>query len=216
MHRAVVLALSVLCAGCLVSEQEGTVHTLYNPDQDGSTRGEFTIHFDNAYNKGVVFGRSALLALLGLWVVYAELGSWNKTLTLLLGAPALAASAWLLNQDLPTLQRYRINVRAAELRIEIPPSSAREITWGQVHAMTVLGHEFPRLGSRDPRPRLGSRDLRPENDSPVADIGDWRTLDLSLDGGEVLKIDLSRLSLEQRITVFGAIAMRARLVEVAR
>lgn len=216
MHRAVVLALSMLCAGCLVSEQQGTVHTLYNPNQDGSTSGEFTIHFDNAYNKGVVFGRSALLALLGLWFVSVELGCRTKTLTLVLGAPALAASAWLLNQDLPTLLRYRINVRAAGLRVEIPPAAAREIVWDQLQGMTVLGHEFPRLGSRDPRPRLGPRDLRPENDSPVADIADWRTLDLRLAGGEVLKIDLSRLSLEQRITVFRAIAMRARLVEVAR
>ena len=69
-----VLWVPLLCAGCLASEQEGTTHTVYNPDQDGSG-GDFSIHFGSPYNKAVVFGRSALLTLVGLWFVSGARGA---------------------------------------------------------------------------------------------------------------------------------------------
>lgn len=202
--RVPVLAVCLLGAGCLISEQAGVL--LPDGPQGDGRLGEISLHFDSTYNRALVYGRSALLVMLALFVFALERGTWKKTLSALIGVPVLAASGWLVTRDLPTLQGYRVQILASGLFVRIPPGAERKFAWDEIEAMTVHGQEYPRLGSRAGRP------LKDDGLWKLG-IAEWKTADLKLTRGETSVIDLTRLSIEHRQTLFLTIAKRAGLVE---
>jgi hypothetical protein len=196
--RAVVLVSCVLAAGCMVSNQKGQLVPDGNPRYWDQKLGEVTFHFDSTYNQGVVFGRSLALVLVALWVFASERGG-KRVLTFVLGVPLVLGAAFLLVRDLPTLRHYRIAVLDDGLTLEIPPEPAREIPWAAIDSLFVSGRELKR-GPADPRGR-----------NPFVDVPEWERMELRTTGGESFEVDLSRLSWEQRQSVWKAIVVRAGL-----
>jgi hypothetical protein len=184
----------------MISEQTGQLVPDGNPRYWDQKLGEVSFHFDSGYNKAVVFGRPLVLALLAGWLFRAEKGG-QRVLSLFLGLPLLALAGFLLFRDLPSLLRYRIAALESGLVIDIPPEAGREVPWDAVETMTVSGWEL-RRGQTGP---LGP--------NPFSDVPEWETMELGFVGGERVRVDLRRLSWEQRQSVWKAIAVRGRLVE---
>lgn len=189
--KALVAFLALFLCGCLISEQEG----------EGTE--ELTFHFDSTFNKAVVYGRSAALGLLAFWFFAAERGTSKKVASIALGLPALGLAGWFLFRDLPTLQHYRVEVRDGGLYLRIPPEPEKEVQWGSIETMVIKGIEYQR-GTVNPVTR--QKDM-------WTDLPDWHTLELRLVGEDPYAVDLERLSVEQRQTLWKAIATRARMVE---
>lgn len=201
--QTAVLLLAVSAASCMISEQTGQLVPDGNPRYWDQKLGDVRFDFDSPYNKGVVYGRSLALALLAFWIFRAEKGG-QRMLSLVLGLPLLLAAAFLLYRDLPTLRAYRIEATAGGLVLEIPPDVMREVRWNGVHSLTVSGWEMRRT-SEDPRGK-----------NPFADVPEWETMDLTLEGEETVRVDLRRLSWEQRQSVWKAIVVRAGLAPRGR
>ena len=200
LSRTFVLVAGLLAVGCMVSDQKGQLVPDGNPRYWNQKLGEVSFDFDSTWNRGAVFGRSVALGLLALWIFAAERGG-KKVLSLFLGLPLLGLAGFLLYQDLPTLLHYRIAALESGLVIEIPPDTSVDAGWNAVESLSVTGWEIKR-GAQGP---LGK--------NPFTDVPEWETMDVRLAGGELVTIDLRRLSWEQRQSVWKAIAVRAGLVE---
>jgi hypothetical protein len=184
----------------MISDQKGQLVPDGNPRYWDQKLGEVSFDFDSTWNRGVVFGRSAALGLLALWLFASERGG-KKVLSLFLGVPLVGLAAFLLYQDLPALLHYRIAALESGLVIEIPPDTSVDTGWNAVESLSVTGWEMKR-GAAGP---LGK--------NPFTDVPEWETLEVRLVGGESATVDLRRLSWEQRQSVWKAIAVRAGLVE---
>lgn len=200
LSRALVVVASLLAAACMVSEQRGQLVPDGNPRYWDQKLGEVSFDFDTPWNRTAVYGRSAALVLAALWIFSAERGG-KKMLSLVLGLPLVVAAGFLLYQDLPTLQRYRIAALDSGLVIEIPPDVSIDAGWNAVESLSVTGWEMKR-GAPGP---LGK--------NPFTDVPEWETMDVRVAGEDLVTVDLRRLSWEQRQSVWKAIAVRARLVE---
>ena len=200
LSRALVVVASLLAAACMVSEQRGQLVPDGNPRYWDQKLGEVSFDFDTPWNRTAVYGRSAALVLAALWIFSAERGG-KKMLSLVLGLPLVVAAGFLLYQDLPTLQRYRIAALESGLVIEIPPDVSIDAGWNAVESLSVTGWEMKR-GAPGP---LGK--------NPFTDVPEWESMDVRVAGEDLVTVDLRRLSWEQRQSVWKAIAVRARLVE---
>ena len=200
LSRTLVLVAGLVAAGCMVSDQKGQLVPDGNPRYWDQKLGEVSFDFDSTWNRGAVFGRSAALVLLALAIFAAERGG-KKALSLFVGLPLVVLAGYLLYQDLPTLLHYRIAALESGLVIEIPPDVSVDAGWDAVESLSVTGWEMKR-GAPGP---LGK--------NPFTDVPEWEAMDLRLAGGELVTVDLKRLSWEQRQSVWKAIAVRAALVE---
>ena len=200
--RPVVLAALVALAGvgCMISEQTGQLVPDGNPRYWDQKLGEVTFHFDTTWNRVAVFGRSALLALLALWIFRSETGG-KRVLTIAVGIPLLGVAAWLLARDLPSLRGHRIAALERGLALEIPPDPLREVPWADIDSMLVTGWELKRGAPP------------PGGANPFTDVPEWERMQVRTAAGETVDVDLKRLSWEQRQSVWKAIAVRAHLVE---
>ena len=194
------LLISLLAAGCMISEQTGQLVPDGNPRYWDQKLGEVTFHFDSTWNRVVVFGRSALLALLALWFIRSESGG-KRLLTYAVGIPLLMVAAWLVAKDLPSLRRYKIAALEHGLVIEIPPDPMREVPWTDVQSMLVTGWELKKGAPP------------PGGANPFTDVPEWERMQVHTSSGDTFDVDLKRLSWEQRQSVWKAIAVRAHLVE---
>lgn len=163
--RICVLAVCLLCAGCLLSEQAGVLF----PDGDARV-GEIALHFDSTYNKALVYGRSALLVILALFVFSLERGTWKKGLSAMIGVPLLAASGWLVTRDLPTLRDYRIQLLSSGLFVRIPPEPERKLAWDEIESMAVQG-----LSTRVSGPAAGAHRRTAASGASASRIGRRRS-----------------------------------------
>ena len=111
-------------SGCMISEQEG---------QDLQ---DLTFHFDTGFNRIGLFARSGALAVVALWLFA---GSKKNAVPVLFGIGFLAAAAWLLIKDYPTLSRYRVQVLGEGLVLAIPPEEEKTLPWGAIEEMYVEG-----------------------------------------------------------------------------
>ena len=108
----------LLCAfllsgsGCMISEQEG---------QD---REDLTFYFDTEFNRIMLFARSGALGGVALWLFA---GSKKNAVPILFGVAFLAAAAWLMIKDYPTLSRYRVQVLGEGLSLAIPPEEEKTL-----------------------------------------------------------------------------------------
>jgi hypothetical protein len=195
-----VLLLALLTAGCMISEQTGQLVPDGNPRYWDQKLGEVTFHFDSTWNRVAIFGRSALLALLALWIFRSESGG-KRLLTFAVGIPLLVVAAWLVAKDLPSLRRYKIAALEHGLVVEIPPDLSREVPWRDVDSMDVTGWELKRGAPP------------PGGANPFTDVPEWERMQVHTTAGDTIDVDLKRLSWEQRQSVWKAIAVRAHLVE---
>jgi hypothetical protein len=199
--KTLMLAVALLSAGCMISEQDGQLIPDGNLRYWNQQLGDVRFHFDSTFNKVVLYGRSAALVVVALWVFAAERGG-KPLFSLVLGPPLLAAASFLVYRDLPTLREYEIAARAGGLTLAIPPAPRREMTWDEIETMSVKGVELRR--SQEP----------PGGKNPFVDLPEWESMELRTTSGETFTVDLTRLSQEQRQSVWKAIVVRARLQQL--
>ena len=173
-------------SGCMISEQEG---------QD---REDLTFHFDTEFNRIILFARSGVLAAVAVWLFA---GSKKNAVPILFGVVFLAAAAWLLIKDYPTLSRYRVQVLGEGLVLAIPPEEEKTLPWVAIEELYVEG-----MGSASEMPR--------DEFERRLSLPDWHSMRITEAGGAVHEVDLKLLSVEQRQILWRAIARRANLVEI--
>lgn len=194
--------LALMAAGCLMSEQIG------EPVGQGRSRrpnDDVTIHFDTQFNRLVLFGRSAALAGIAFWV-FSSFG--KKPGPLLVGGAFLATAGWLLVKDYPSLNGYRLEVASAGLTLKVPPDLDTLIPWESVEELELEGFGYARIGGG---PTFGG--ARP---SVGLELPDWKTMKLTVAGGQSHLIQLDELSIEHRQIFAKALIKRADLVEEKR
>jgi hypothetical protein len=173
-------------SGCLISEQMG---------QD---REDLTFHFDTEFNRIALFARSGALAAVALWLFA---GAKKSPGSAVLGGVLLAAAAWLVVKDYPTLRRYHVQVLGEGLVLGIPPEEEMTLPWGAIEEMYVEG-----VGSATEVPR--------DEFERRLSLPDWHSMRITVTGGATHDVDLKLLSVEQRQILWRAIARRASLVEI--
>ena len=173
-------------SGCMISEQEG---------QD---REDLTFHFDTEFNRIILFVRSGVLAAVAVWLFA---GSKKNSVPILFGVVFLAAAAWLLIKDYPTLSRYQVQVLGEGLVLAIPPEEEQTLPWGAIEEMYVEG-----MGSASEMPR--------DEFERRLSLPDWHSMRITVAGSATHDVDLKLLSVEQRQILWRAIARRASLVEI--
>jgi len=176
-------------------------------EQSGEFNTDLTYHFGNDLNYYVLFGRSAGLAMVASWIFSAEKKSSSKLLSILLGVPAVLTAGYLLYRDYPTVKSYRIELVDSGLYLNVPPDPEIHIDWSSIKTMEVKGIDYGR-GIRNPNPMAPMSET-----SYFTDLPDWHDMTLTLTDGQTYRVDLSRLSVEQRQILWRAIAKRAQLVE---
>jgi hypothetical protein len=187
VRAALTLAIFGLCAaGCMISEQTGQGNE------------DLVFFFDTEFNRIMLFGRSALIAAVALWVFA---GSGKKTGPVLFGVGLIAASLGLFAKDYPRLSRYRVQVLNEGLVLEIPPEPEMSFPWDAIQEMYVEG-----VGPA--RPDDG------DAFSKMLELPEWHVLRITLAGGATQEVNLELLSIEQRQTLWKAIARRAHLVKM--
>lgn len=198
--RLLLLCLALSSTACAVSEQEGRLQPPGNPryHTDGQL-GEVAFHFDSTFNKAAIFGRTAALGLLALFV-FGSGSRGRNVVTTIVAVAALGAAAWLLVRDLPTFS-YEVRVGKGGLDLKIPPAAARHIEWSELEEMRISGYEW-----------IGARSLGTSSPN-FASLPEWQTMELRLVGGEEIVVDLERLSVEHRQNFWRAIAAHSDLSE---
>jgi len=166
---------------------------------------DVAIHFDTQFNRIVVLGRSAALAGIALWI-FSSLGA--KPSSILVGVAFLATAVWLVVKDYPSLTGYRLEVAPAGLTLKVPPNLDTLVPWESVEALELEGFGYARIG--------GGAQLMPfggARASAGVELPDWKTMKLTLAGGQSHMIQLDELSIEHRQIFAKALIKRAGLVE---
>lgn len=193
-HLRLVLLLFAACAlaGCLMSEQEGERSHANSPPPE-----RMAFHYDSGLNRGIVWGRSAALVLLGLWIASLA-GKEKKLVAIGLGTlPCVGLAGWLLVQGLGEISGYRIDVETDRLVVRMPGEEQRDFYWEQIDELWVEGTAYE-LGGGLPT------------------FEEYDTMELRLTGGESYVVDLTRLSVEQRGTLWQAVVRKAQMIAAPR
>jgi len=204
MPPKILLAVSllVLSTGCLVSEQIG------EPVGHGTSRmaGEdVAIHFDTDFNRIILFGRSAALVVIALWIFSA----WGlKPGSILVGGTLIGAAGWLVAKDYPAVEGYRLEVAAEGLTVKVPPDLDTLVSWRSIEELELEGFGYARIGGG---PQFTAQGM---TQGAGLELPDWKTMKLTLAGGQVHTIRLDALSIEHREILANALIKRAGLVEV--
>lgn len=186
VRAALLLAFVWLsAAGCMISEQSGQGHE------------ELVFFFDTQFNRIMLFGRSAILGVVALWVFA---GARRKAGPVLFGVGVLALAAGLFAKDYPRLSRYRVQVLQEGLVLEIPPEPEMKLPWESIKEMYIEGVGPVRSGRGDAI-------------SKMLELPEWHLMRIGVAGGETYEVNLELLSIEQRQTLWKAIAARAHLVQ---
>ena len=194
LRLVILFGWAVLASGCMISEQAGQIPQ------------ELAFHFDTDFNRAIVFGRPIALFLLVMWIF----AKFKKPNAILLSLPLLVLAGWTLAKDFPSLVDYRVEVRDDALYLNIPPEPEKVIPWNTVEEMEIEGTDWASAGggpSVTPTP-FGVR----KTEYAWSELPEWQTMKIMADGETHLVI-LAKLSVEQRQTLWRAIAKRARLVK---
>jgi hypothetical protein len=184
----VLLAIS-LSTGCLVSEQVGERTHVNSPAPE-----EISFHFDSSFNKTLVFGRSAALLAVALWVFSLRKGP-SGLVPIVLAAALAVTSVSLLWMGWTKMHDYRIDVRRDHLHLMIPGESELRLDWSEIEEIDVEGMA-----------------LNVEMVGPGMEWAPrWEDLKIVQSGGRVHDVDLRPLSVEQRGTFWRAIVSKAQL-----
>jgi hypothetical protein len=170
-------------------------------EQIGQGNEDLTFHFDTDFNLIILFGRSAALAALGLWIYNA----WKKSIFASLVAVAVLATAgWFFFRDYPSLKSYEVHVLEGGLELNIPPDPQKRIPWDSIETLELEGFEYMTIS-------MGVS--TPFSNAPQLELPEWETMEITAGGGQKHTVNLKRLSIEQRQILAGAIIKRAQLVE---
>jgi len=184
----VLFAIS-LSTGCLVSEQMGERTHVNSPAPE-----EISFHFDSAFNKVLVFGRSAALLAVALWVFSLRKGP-SGVIPIILAAAFAITSVSLLWLGWTKMRDYRIDVRRDHLHLMIPGEPELRVDWSEIEEIKVEGMA-----------------LNVDMVGPGMEWApQWEDLKIVQSGGEVHDVDLRPLSVEQRGTFWRAIVSKAQL-----
>ncbi len=194
--------LALTAAGCLMSEQIG------EPVGYGTSRlpsKDVTIHFDTDFNRILIFGRSAVLLVIGLWIFSA----WGlKPGPIIVGGALIGAAGWFVLKDYPSLKGYRLDVAAEGLTLKVPPDLDTLISWQSIEELELEGFAYGRIGGGTGRNFLGQ-----VYKSAGTELPDWKTMKL-MAGGQTHMIQLDELSIEHRQIFANALIKRAGLVDI--
>ena len=194
--------LAFTAAGCLVSEQIGEPvgrGRSQRPSED------VTIHFDTDFNRAVIFGRSAALLGIGLWIFSA----WGlKPGPIIVGGALIGAAGWFVLKDYPSLKGYRLDVAAEGLTLKVPPELDTLISWRSIEDLELEGFTYARVGGETSMNFLGQ-----VHQSAGVELPDWKTMKLTA-GGLTHMIQLDELSIEHRQIFANALVKRAGMVKL--
>ncbi|GEM_PF-6154754 len=182
-----VLVILFCLAGCTVSTQEGE-----RRDFDSPMPETISFHFETEYNQGIVWGRSLLILGVALWLVKSASPSGRFVAILAAGLPGLGLAGWLFYGGMGIVNDYRIDVTTENLRISVPPDNAKEFEWQKIKGMFIAGKRYSAAEG-------------------AIQYKHYEKMELLLADGQKYPVDLSRLSVEQRGTLWQAIARRAQL-----
>jgi hypothetical protein len=166
-------------------------------EQVGQGNEELAFHFDTEFNRAMLFGRSAAIALIGIWVLA---GSRRKAGPVIVGLGILAGAIVFFASDYPKLTGYRVEVLAQGLRLDIPPDEEKFFPWASIDEMYIEG-----VGPAETR--------RGDAFAQMLELPDWQSMEITATGG-VHRVDLAALSMEQRQTLWKAVARYGGLVEI--
>lgn len=194
--------LLAVSTGCLMSEQIGEPVGRGNSRVPGK---DVAIHFDTDFNRILMFGRSAALAGIAFWMF----SSWGaKPVPAVIGTALLVASGWLVVKDYPALKGYRLEVAPDGLTLKVPPDLDTLVPYESIEALELEGFGYSRIGGGPQFPSYGV------SQSVALELPDWKTMKLTLTGGEEYTIVLGDLSIEHRQIFAKALIKRAGLVEM--
>ncbi len=185
----------LLAAGCMISEQIGQM-----PE-------DLTFYFDTDFNRAIVFGRVAGLGVIVFWFF----AKFKKHTAILVGVPIMVFAGWTLEQDYPSLAGYRIEVRKDALYLNVPPEPEVEIPWESILEMEIEGADWATVGS-GPTPTVGPYGRVQQTEYAWSQLPEWESMKLITEDDSFL-VMLEELSVEQRQTLWRAVAKRARLVK---
>lgn len=189
------LATLLVWGGCMISEQTGQIPA------------ELTFHFDTGFNRAMVFGRVAGLAIIVFWLF----AKFKRHTAIMVGVPILVFAGWTLERDYPSLAGYRIEVRDDALYLNIPPQNERRIPWEKIQEMELEGVDWATAG-RGTMTTVGPDGRRYTSEPAWAKLPEWETMKLITENDSLL-VRLDKLSVEQRQTLWRAIAKRAHMVK---
>jgi hypothetical protein len=192
--RLLLLGLAVMLhAGCMLSEQVGQM------PQD------LTFHFDTPFNRAIVFGRAAGLAAIVLWVF----AKFKRQTAIMVGAPMLLFAGWTVARDYPSLSGYRIEVQPDALHLTVPPDPEREIPWESIQRMEIEGVSW---ATAAPTTTVNPDGTFQQTEYPWSELPQWKSMKVFTENDAIV-VELDRLSVEQRQTLWRAIAKRGQLVK---
>jgi hypothetical protein len=198
MRRAglglILLAVVIASPACMVSTQEGDRTHVNSPHPD-----EIAFHFDTPFNNALLYGRSLVLLLVPWWAwTSRRAGGGVDPVPIVLAVLATVAAGWLLISGYTKMTEYRIDVVPEGLSLQIPSQPPAQIHWSEIEEIEGDGKAY---------------------DVSFGDGGghalkwatEWEDLWIRLADGRECYVDLRPLSVEQRGTLWRAIARNAEL-----
>jgi hypothetical protein len=129
---------------------------------------------------------------------------------ILVGVPILVFAGWTVARDYPSLSGYRIEVRRDSLYLRIPPEPEREIPWESIQEMEIQGESWATVeGGRTTT--VNPDGSFQETKYPWSELPQWKSMKIVTEKDSFL-VQLDRLSVEQRQTLWRSIAKRGQLV----
>jgi hypothetical protein len=177
----------------MISEQEGERTHVDSPDPE-----TITYHYDSVFNKALLFGRPALLLLVGYWAFATRNRNGGNGVVLALGTVALALAVWLLITGWSMVYQYRIEVGRNELHLLLPAKGENRIPWEEIEGLDVEG-------------MASDVTLFTGKGEALRWATQWKEMTLSLRGGRKIDVNLRPLSVEQRGSLWRAIVRKAGL-----
>ena len=188
----ILLALLMGLTGCMISTQEGERTHVNSAAPD-----EISFHFDTSFNTGLLYGRS--MVLLGIAVWFVRSGGKGGGIAPILLAVVIGggAIAWYVTGN-AKLSDYRIDLAPSGMDIQLPSQPKAHIDWADIESIDGDGV---------------ARDVSFGDGKGQALTWsvEWEELILHLHGGEKVKMNLKPLSMEQRGTLWRAVARFAEL-----
>ena len=188
----ILLVLLAGLTGCMISTQEGERTHVNSPAPD-----EIAFHFDTSFNRALLYGRS--LALLGIAVwFFRSRGSSGGVLPIVLAVVFAASAAGWYFTGQRKLADYRIELAPTGMELQLPSQPTARIDWADIESIDGDGV------ARDVSFGDGKGQA-------LRWSVEWEELIIHLHGGEKVKLNLKPLSMEQRGTLWRAVARFADL-----
>lgn len=188
----ILLVLLTGTTGCLISTQEGERTHVNTAAPD-----EIVFHFDTSFNRTLLYGRSIALLGIGLWFFRTRNSGSNVLCVVLAVVFVSAAGGWYFTGQ-RKLTNYRVELAPTGLELQLPSQPTTHIDWADIESIDGDGvARDVSFGGGKGRALQWSTE--------------WQQLTIHLRGGDKVEINLKPLSMEQRGTLWRAVARFAEL-----